>query len=339
MILAGDIGGTNTRLALFEGNADRLTPAAIEVFPSGAHRGPEEIVQKFRAQHSHPVDAAAFGIAGPVYNGRSETPNLPWIVDRAALANALGVEPVSLINDLEANAHGISVLEESDFTILSEGSASAAGNRVLISAGTGLGEAGLLAEAGGYRPYASEGGHADFAPRNETEIELLRYLLQRFDHVSYERVLSGPGLRNIYQFFRDTGRAEEPAWLAEEMKNRDSSAVISQNGMKATCELCVLALDQFVSIYGAEAGNLALKGMATGGVYVGGGIAPKIVSKLREPAFLESFRAKGRVSKVLEAMPVRVILNDRTALFGAGRVAMLSRARVRSTATDGGGAS
>jgi glucokinase len=331
MILAGDIGGTNTRVALFEGSADRLTPVAVEVFPSPAHRSLEEILGKFRAQHSEAVDAAAFGIAGPVFNGRCETPNLAWVVDRAVVAGALGVEPVSLINDLEANAHGISVLEQSDFSILSEGSsegsAGARGNRVLISAGTGLGQAGMIAEGGGYRPYASEGGHADFAPRNEIEIELLRYLLQRFEHVSYERVLSGPGLRNIYQFYRDTGRAEEPAWLAEEMKNRDSSAVISQNAMKASSELCVLALDHFVSLYGAEAGNLALKGMATGGVYVGGGIAPKILPKLREPQFLESFWAKGRVSKVLRAMPVRVILNDRTALYGAGRVAMISRGR------------
>jgi glucokinase len=336
MILAGDIGGTNTRLALFEGSADRLTQVAVEVYPSGAHQGLEEILRKFRTHYTHPVRAAAFGIAGPVYNGRSETPNLPWVVDQASLARELGLPEASLINDLEANAHGIGVLEQSDFTLLSEGSAAAQGNRVLISAGTGLGEAGLLAEPGGYRPYASEGGHADFAPRNETEIELLRYLLQRFDHVSYERVLSGPGLRNIYQFFRDTGRAEEPAWLAEEIQKRDPSAVIAQNGMNATSELCVLALNQFVSLYGAEAGNLALKGMATGGVYLGGGIAPKIISKLREPLFLESFWAKGRVSKVLQAMPVRVILNDRTALFGAGRVAMLSQSRPRAAATESG---
>lgn len=326
MILAGDIGGTNTRLALFDGTADRLTPVAIEVYPSPVHRGLEEIALKFRAQHNQPVNAAAFGIAGPVRNGRCETPNLPWIVDQAAVAEALSIKPVTLINDLEANAHGIHVLQESDFTTLSAGAPDAQGNRALISAGTGLGEAGLLAESGDYRPYASEGGHADFAPRNETEIELLRYLLKQFDHVSVERVLSGPGLLNIYKFLRDTGRAEEPAALAEEMKKRDPSAVISDHALNASSGLCVMAMDLFVTIYGAEAGNLALRGIATGGVYLGGGIAPRILPKLREPNFLNAFWAKGRVSKLLQAMPVRVILNTQTALLGAGRVAMLSQA-------------
>jgi len=324
MILAGDIGGTNTRLALFAGTADRLEVVAMEVYPSPAHKGLEEIALKFRAQHAEPADAAAFGIAGPVRNGRCETPNLPWIVDESAVSAALGIRPVKLINDLEANAHGIHVLEEKDFSTLAEGSGEAQGNRVLISAGTGLGEAGLLADSGDYRPYASEGGHADFAPRNETEIELLRYLLKQFDHVSFERVLSGPGLFNIYKFLRDTGRASESGSLAEELAKRDPSAVISTHALDGSSELCVQALNQFVSIYGAEAGNLALKGMATGGVFLGGGIAPKILPKLREPVFLEAFRAKGRVSKILQAIPVRVILNDKTALLGAGRVAMMA---------------
>jgi glucokinase len=198
----------------------------------------------------------------------------------------------------------------------------ASGSPGLFSAGTGLGEAGLLAEGDGYLPYPSEGGHSDFAPRDETEIALLQYLLKRFDHVSFERVLSGPGLHNIYQFLRDTGRGQEPPWLTQEISKRDPSAVISAEAMKGSSELCVRALDLFVSIYGAEAGNLALKGMATGGVFLGGGIAPKILTKLRQPAFLEAFTAKGRISKVLEAMPVRVILNDKTALLGAGRLAM-----------------
>jgi glucokinase len=329
MILAGDVGGTNTRLAFCESQAGRPVPAVIEVFPSKEYAGVEEILAKFLAQHAHPMEAAAFGIAGPVRNGRCKTPNLPWVADASTLAATLGLERVELVNDLEANAHGISVLGEQDFAVLNPADGDAAGNRVLISAGTGLGEAGLICGRDGYEPFASEGGHADFAPRSETEIELLRYLLTKFDHVSYERVLSGPGLRNVYTFFRDTGRAGEPAWLAQEMKQNDPARLITEHALNDTSPLCVLALELFVSIYGAEAGNLALKAMATGGVYIGGGIGPKILPKLREPGFLQAFIAKGRFSKLLEAIPVRVILNDKTALLGAGRLAILSRSRTR----------
>lgn len=323
MILAGDIGGTNTRLAFFEGTAQQPRPVVLEVFPSRTHSGPEEIVQKFLAKHPGKVESAAFGIAGAVHNGRVQTPNLPWIVDSTSVAQTLALSSISLVNDLEANAHGIAVLTPNDFVALCEGAAHSCGNRVLISAGTGLGQAGLLLEGDEYRPYPSEGGHADFAPKDETELDLLRYLWQRFEHVSYERVLSGPGLYNIYQFLRDTHRAEEPAWLAEEMKERDPSAVISAHALKGDAAICELAMDRFVSIYGAEAGNLALKGMATGGVYIGGGIAPKILPKLQGPTFLNAFRKKGRLSTLLEAIPVRVILNDKTALLGAARVAFL----------------
>ena len=242
-----------------------------------------------------------------------------------------GCPSVDLVNDLEANAHGISVLAPEDFSVLHPGAADASGNRALISAGTGLGEAGLLADDAGYRPYPSEGGHCDFAPQNETESHLLLHLMGRFGHVSYERVLSGPGLYNIYQFFRDTGRAEEPAWLAEEIRQRDPSAVISENALKGSCELCVKTMDQFVSLYGAEAGNLALKTMATGGLFIGGGIAPKILPKLKEPGFLKAFTAKGRVSSLLEAIPVRVILNDKTALLGAARLAALFASKAQGT--------
>ena len=327
MILAGDIGGTNTRLALFDGSASKPAPLVIQVFPSRIHSGLEEILAKFRTQHNEPIKAASFGIAGPVRNGRCQTPNLAWIVDSAAIAGVLDLPRVDLVNDLEANAHGISVLGQEDFTVLHPGSPDASGNRALISAGTGLGEAGLLADGDSYRPYPSEGGHCDFAPQNETEIRLLEYLMGRFGHVSYERVLSGPGLYNIYQFFRDTGRAEEPAWLTAELGQRDPSSAISEHGLKGSCELCVKTMDQFVSLYGAEAGNLALKAMATGGIFLGGGIAPKILPKLQEPGFLKAFMAKGRVSGLLESIPIRVILNDKTALMGAGRLAALAAAK------------
>lgn len=322
MILAGDIGGTNTRLSFFEGTPDHLKPLSIEVFPSPQYKGPGEIIKKFLATHNHKVDAACFGLPGAVVDGKVQTPNLPWIVDANQLASDLGLQHVDLINDLFANAHGIALLQDSDFVVLNPGT-SHHGNRALISAGTGLGEAGLLEEGGGYRPFPSEGGHADFAPRNELEIELLRHLLGRFEHVSFERVLSGPGLFNIYQFLRDTKRAEEPSWLKDEIAHGDPSAAIAKSALASKAGISVQALDIFVSIYGAEAGNLALKVVATGGVFIGGGIAPKIVEKLKGPAFMKAFSEKGRVGPLLANTPVRVITNDKTALLGSGRVAAL----------------
>ena len=325
MILAGDIGGTNTRLAFFEGTPDRLQPVHIEIYPSPQFSGLEEIVRKFLSAHAVPVDAACFGLPGAVVNGRVEATNLPWVVDARHMAAELGIASITLINDLFANAHGIALLEESDFVVLNPGVANSTGNRALVSAGTGLGEAGLYADGrGGYHPFPSEGGHTDFAPRNDLELDLLRYMMGRFEHVSYERVLSGPGLHNIYQFLRDTGRGEEPAWLADQIAQGDPSAAISKSALEGTSAICVQALDIFVSIYGAEAGNLALKMLATGGVYVGGGIAPKIIRKLSSTAFMKSFTAKGRAGGLLKDFPVRVITNDKTALLGAGRVAALS---------------
>jgi len=325
MILAGDIGGTNTRLALFEGTPDRLHPLDIQVFPSPHFSGLAEICQKYLGKHNKTVQAAAFGLPGAVVDGRVETTNLPWMVDSRQLSDELHLDRVELINDLFANAHGIALLQESDFVVLNAGTPSPTGNRALISAGTGLGEAGLLAEpGGGFRPFPSEGGHADFAPTNELQIELLRFLLKRFDHVSYERVLSGPGLHNIYDFLRETKRAEAPAWLAEEIKNGDPSAAISKAALAGSALIATEALDILVSIYGAEAGNLTLKVVATSGAFIGGGIAPKILAKLKGPAFMHAFTAKGRFKSLLSNVPVRVITNDMTALYGAGRVAALA---------------
>jgi len=246
-------------------------------------------------------------------------------VDARLVARELGLQAVGLINDLEANAYGIAALEPNDFDVLNAGAPDAEGNQAIISAGTGLGEAGLTWDGTQHRPFATEGGHSDLAPRNHLEMELLGYLLKQFQRVSYERVVSGPGLLNIYRFLRDTGRGEEPAWLAEKMRDQDPGAVVSQAAFDGKSDLCVQALDLFVSLYGAEAGNLALKLLATGGVYLGGGIAPKIISKLQDPIFLNAFTAKGRLKPLLQAMPVRVILNDRTALLGAARCAAMVR--------------
>lgn len=323
MILAGDIGGTNTRLAFFEVDGEHLKPAVVDVFPSREHASLDEIVKKFVAAHNLLVKRACFGIAGPVRQGRVETSNLAWVVDAAQLQSEFGFEVIQLLNDLEANAYGIPVLEPGDFVVLNEGAPDPTGNAALISAGTGLGEAGLHWEGDHHQPFPSEGGHTDFAPRNEVETELLRYLMKRYDHVSYERVVSGPGLYTIYEFLRDTGRGDEPGWLAEEIRHGDPAAAISQAALEGKCDLCVRALDLFASVYGAEAGNLALKVLATGGVYVGGGIAPKIISKLKDSTFMSAFVNKGRMRSLLEGIPVRVIMNDMTALFGAARAATL----------------
>ena len=325
MILAGDIGGTNTRLAVFGEGPLRIRPEFTGTFPSQAHAGIEDLALEFLARLGVRVEGACFGIAGPVRDGRCEATNLPWVVDARQVASRLGCDAVQLVNDLEACAHGIAVLQPADVAVLNEGKPDNCGTRALIAAGTGLGEAGLVLESWGYRPVPSEGGHSDFAPRNELEIELLRFLIARHGHVSYERIISGPGLQAVYEFLRDTGRGAESPALAAQIAQGDAPAVISKHGVQGTSELCVQALDLFVSVYASEAGNLALKFLATGGLYIGGGIAPKIIGKLREPAFLKSFLNKGRLSKVVEDIPVRVILDENAPLLGAGNVALTAR--------------
>ena len=250
--------------------------------------------------------------------GQVKTPNLPWVVNAAKITQTCKLSSVALLNDLEAAAYGIFTLQPQELLSLNEGTPRRPGNKVLIAAGTGLGEATLYDDGRDYHPSASEGGHADFAPRNETEIDLLRYLIKKFGRVSYERVVSGPGLANIYEFLRDGGRMEEPAWLKEKIAAaEDISAAIAQEALAGSSAVCVKALDLFVSVYGAEAGNLALRGKATGGVYIGGGIAPKIVDKIKDGTFMRAFVDKGRYRDFLSGIPVRLILNDQAALQGA----------------------
>jgi glucokinase len=326
MILAGDIGGTHSRLAFFDLLHAGFRPVSASVFPSRDYHGLDEIVSQFVSDSQLHPDAACFGIAGPVRNGRVETSNLPWIVESKRLASELNLESTLLINDLEASAWGIATLEAKDIVPLNSGKPNAAGNQAVIAAGTGLGEAGLYWDGSEHQIFACEGGHTDFAPRTELETELHGYLVGRFGHVSYERVLSGPGLVNIFHFLRSTGRGTEPQWLCEEMGKGDPAAAISRAAIAGRCALCEQALDLFVSVYGAEAGNLALKLMATGGVYIAGGIAPQILPKLTGQLFLQAFASKGRMQPLLESIPVRVITNDKTALQGAARCAA---ARVR----------
>lgn len=323
MILAGDIGGTHTRIALFDPQVSPLRPMRQADFPSQNYPGLSEIALEFLGHEPVKIDRCCFGVAGPVVEGKSHPTNIPWALDSGEIAARLGA-PCMLINDLEANGYGIAALEPHDFAVLQPGKPRKGTNAAVISAGTGLGEAGLFWDGKGYKPFASEGGHATFSPRNVLEIQLLNYLLKRFEHVSWERVLSGPGLLNIYEFFRDTGKAEEPAWLVERLSHGDRSATIAQAAIHAESELCTLALKLFVSLYGSEAGNLALKLMALGGIYLGGGIAPRLLGQLKEGTFLLSFREKGRMQQTLEAIPVLVVLNDRASLIGAARCAVIS---------------
>jgi glucokinase len=326
VILAGDIGGTSSRLALFDAAGDHFQAVAEERYPSRNYAGLFEIVRKFAAAHPHPVEAACFGIAGPIRDGRVETPNLPWVIEGKALAAQLALPRVTLLNDLEANAWGVFTLKHDDVATLAAGTPAQDGNAAIISAGTGLGEAGYHWDGTSLHPFASEGGHADFAPHDELTIELFRWLHRRHGHVSWERVVSGPGLVNIYTFLRDAKQGGESAELAEAMRAGDPAAAISKAASDETSELAVIALDLFVALYGAEAGNLALKMKATQGVWVGGGIAPKILPRLKRPGFLEAFHDKGRFRAFLEAIPVRVILNDATALRGAAWHARVARA-------------
>lgn len=316
-VLAGDIGGTKTVLAVIEVDRGQLQVQALETFPSANFDTLDEIVQQFIDTQHPACDYACFGIAGPVHAGTCSTTNLPWQVDARQLATDLGLHQVWLLNDLEANAWGVSTLNDDDFLVLNEGAPQASGNAAVIAAGTGLGQAGLFWDGTRHRPFASEGGHTDFAPASELEIALLRYLLQQHDHVSWERVVSGMGLVNIHAFLSDFRHVEVPGWLREQLRDGDAAAAISSAAQEQRCPVCSEALDLFVHLYGVEAGNQALKLMATGGVYIGGGIAPRIVDKLREPDFLYSFQNKGRMEPLMRSMPVRVILNPHTALHGA----------------------
>ena len=324
MILAGDIGGTKTNIALFESNGTEVGPVIRQQkFPSGRYDSLEAILAEFIGGAEMTVTAACFGIAAPVIQSNAKTPNLNWTVKSESLAQLLKIERVGLINDLEATAFGIPALTASQLLTLNVGEAKRDGHRALIAAGTGLGMAGIFYRQGYYHPIPSEGGHADYAPRTPHEIELLTYLTEKFGgHVSYERVLSGPGLFNVYCFLRDTGYAEEPAWLAEQIQSGDKTAAVSLAALENKSELAVRALDMFVSAYGAMSGNLALLMMASGGLYVGGGIAPKLREKLKDGTFMKAFTDKGRFSAVLANMPVHIILEDKTALFGAARAAL-----------------
>lgn len=327
VVLAGDVGGTKTWLGIFRaGASDAAAPLALQrsaKYSSPAAGSLEQLVAGFLADDNTPVDYACFGLPGPVTGTRARLVNLPWEVDAAALAGRFRLRGAFLINDLVANAYGIGELAPDDFAVLHPGAPDAAGNMAVISPGTGLGEAGIFWDGRKHTPFACEGGHCDFAPRDETELALLQYLLESCDHVSFERVLSGSmGLPNIYRFLRDTGRLPETPAIAAGLEQGDHGTVISRAAADGSCPLCARTMQIFASILGAEAGNLALKTMATGGVFIGGGIAAKTLPLLQQPALLEAFFAKGRFGDFMRQIPLRVILNERAALLGAARHAL-----------------
>jgi glucokinase len=321
MILAGDIGGTNARLAYFQPSNGHLQLVSERIFPSREHKELGEIAVQFVEESGTRPDVACFGIAGPVRNGRVETSNLPWVVEQAQLARQLQVPATFLINDLEANAWGVGALAASDLVPLNQVTGKAVGNQAVIAPGTGLGEAGMFWDGTRYHVFACEGGHTDFAPRDELQIELLRFLQARFGHVSYERILSGPGLVNVYEFLRESGCAAEPEELRRQIDAGDAAAAISQAAVNRTCPLAEKSLDLWIAVYGAEASNLALKVMATGGLFLSGGISPKILSRLQESPFMQNFTDKGRMRPLVESIPVSVITNDKAGLLGAARCA------------------
>lgn len=321
MILAGDIGGTKTALALFETDGNRLRKVRDARFPSRDHSTFDEILQEFLGDQGRAkVEAACFGIAGAILDGRVHTTNLPWTIEQASLADILDCPSTFLLNDLEASAYAMPHMHLDQMHILNSGvSRLERGHIAVIAAGTGLGEAMLVWSGDDYQPLASEGGHVDFAPQSDLEDALLRYLRTIFNgHVSYERILSGPGLFNIYSFLRDTGHAPEPGWLTDKLSAGDPSGVVSEVGLAHQDENCRTALRLFASIYGAEAGNLALKSYAVSGVYVAGGIAPKILAALTEDdAFLRGFWSKGRYLQWMKNIHVCVALNPEAPLNGS----------------------
>jgi glucokinase len=319
MILAGDIGGTNARLAYFQSQNGRLRLVSEKVFPSREHHEFGEIVGKFLHDSGMRPQAACFGIAGPVRNGRVETSNLPWVIEQSRLADEFQLPSTLLINDLEAIAWGIGALGPEDLVALNDVNGPVTGNQAVVAPGTGLGEAGLFWDGNRHHVFACEGGHTDFAPRGELQIELLKFLTARFGHVSYERILAGPGLVNVYEFLREAGCEKESPAVAAAMQAGDPAAAISRAALDASDALAGKALDLFIAVYGAEASNLGLKAMATGGLFLAGGISPKILPKLKSPCFMQAFLDKGRMRHLVEAMPVHVVINEKVGLLGAAR--------------------
>jgi len=323
MILSGDIGGTKTNLAYYDIQGSALVPVLVKSFHSQEYTALTDVLAILQREHPQKVTAAAFGAAGPIVDGRCRLTNLSWQVDSREIAAALGLKEVGLINDLAATAYGLLRLKPESVITLQEGVPQKGGTIGVIAAGTGLGGGALVWDGNGYRAIPSEGGHADFAARTNLEFDLVRFLLLTFEHVGVERLVAGPGIVNIYRFFRARSGSAEPQWLTRAMVEGDASAAISAAGLGGKDPVCEQAIDLFTSLYGAEAGNIALRFLATGGMYVAGGIAPKILPKIRSGLFLEAFCAKDTYRTLLQSIPLHIVLDDKTALHGAAHFALM----------------
>jgi glucokinase len=315
VVLAGDVGGTKTLLALAEHNTTGVEIFAEARFSSREYSGLAPIVTEFLAQVRTPVVAACFGVPGAVLDGTCTTPNLPWVLTEHELTAVIGA-PVRLINDFAAVAIGVLATPPEGFATLQQGQPAAHGTMAVLGAGTGLGQALLLWDGRRYKVHPTEGGHASFAPEGELQCKLLAHLEASFGHVSVDRVVSGPGIVRIYRFLVGCGVPSSDE-VARDLEHDDPGAVIARHALAGTDPACEQALDLFAAAYGAEAGNLALRSLATAGVYVAGGIAPKILAKLQDGTFLEAFRRKGRMSDLMHTIPLAVVLEERTGLLGA----------------------
>ncbi len=322
ILLAGDIGGTNARLALFSSSEKQPELITKTTFPTKDFENFEDVVSTFLDQTNTQVNSACFGVAGPVLNGHCSATNLAWELNERILEQRFNIPSATLLNDLAANAYGINCLTNDDYITLHQGHPEATGNCAIISPGTGLGEAGIFWDSREYHPFSCEGGHTDFGPQGELQFELAKYLSDRVGPVSYEHLLCGSGLINIYHFLRDTGIAEESDWLKEKMAGQNPAACIGQEAKAGNSPLCQQTLDLFIEILAQEAGNLALKTMATGGIWLGGGISAKFADTIiNHPTFIQAFTRKPKMAALLERVPVRIILNEHTALLGAAAYA------------------
>ena len=323
VILAGDVGGTKTNLALFQIEAGDLVPLKEKSYPTKKYKSFLEMVSIFHTDDMPRINGICLGVAGPVTQGKVYGTNFPWAIDSEEISRELHIRSVSLINDMEANAYGLAALQDKDFETLMYGS-KIRGNAALISPGTGLGEAGMFWDGSHFHPFACEGGHCDFSPRNELDIKVLQYFRKKYEHVSWERLLSGPGILDLYLFLRQISGKKEPEWLRNEMSKGNPSATITGTAMEGKDSVCVETLDTFIRFLAIEAAQLALKYKATGGIYIGGGILPKIITGINREIFYNNFVQSGRLNALLEMVPVKVILNEKTALLGAAYYGAMS---------------
>jgi glucokinase len=318
IILAGDIGGTKTNMGLFREGPMRPEPILVKEYSSGEATNLTEIIEHFLGVNPETIHAACFGVAGPVIDGKTKITNLHWGISLEEITQKFNWKRVRLINDLSATGYSLRLLDSSELRTLNSGQVRANGTVGLVAPGTGLGISLLVPGHGKLHPIPSEGGHLDFAPRNEQEVDLWRYLSRIHDHVSIERIASGPGIQSIYAWLKSTGKFREPEWLTERMKASDPSAAISEGALNEQEPICLKTLDIFVSVLGATSGNVALMGMTTGGLYLGGGIPPQILPKLEQDSiFMNAFLSKGRFREILSQIRVEVIMNARAALLGA----------------------